>query len=132
MLKGSSRDLEVRQFGMILGNELAMQLGVRVGDKVMVIAPEFSVTPIGALPRSKRFEVVGMFSVGFAEYDTGVGIVHMDDAQKLFPADGPSGVRIRLDDMFGAWQIARGLRDRIEAISHHRPGNRATRTSSAR
>jgi len=110
MLKGKLTDLEPGKFGIILGNELAMELGVsRIGDKVIVYAPELNVTPIGAVPRSRRFEVVGIFSVGFAEYDTGVGIVHMEDAQKLFQTDGPSGIRLRLDDMFHSFQIAREL-----------------------
>jgi len=110
MIKGRLEDLKPGGYGIILGNELAMELGVTdVGDKVIVYAPEINVTPIGAVPRSKRFEVVGIFSVGFAEYDTGVAIVHLDDAQKLFQTDGPSGIRLKLDDMLRAWPITREL-----------------------
>ncbi len=109
MLKGRLDDLKPGAFGIILGNELAMMLGVDVGDKVTVYAPELNITPIGAVPRSKRFEVVGIFSVGFAEYDTGVGVVHMDDAEKLFQTDGPTGIRLKLDDMLRAWPITRDI-----------------------
>jgi len=113
MVRGKLGDLKSGSYGIVLGNELAMLLGVDVGDKVLVFAPELNVTPIGAVPRSKRFDVVGIFSVGFAEYDTGVGIVHMDDAEKLFQTDGPSGIRLKLDDMLNAWPITRELASKL-------------------
>lgn len=113
LLTGSLADLKPGSFNVILGNELAMQLGVRVGDKVTVMVPEFSVTPVGAVPRSKNCEVVGVFSVGFAEYDTGVALMNMDDAITLLRADGPGGIRLKLDDMFDAYKIAVGLRDHL-------------------
>ncbi len=101
-------------YGIILGNELAMQLGVGVGDKVTVYAPEVNVTPVGAVPRFKRFDVVGLFSVGYAEYASeGVGIVHLEDAEKLFQTDGPTGIRLKLDDMLRAWPIARELAEHL-------------------
>jgi lipoprotein-releasing system permease protein len=110
MLKGRLEDLKPGGYGIILGNELAMELGVTgIGDKVTVYAPELNLTPVGAVPRFKRFEVVGIFSVGFAEYDTGIGIVHLDDAEKLFQTDGASGIRLKLDDMLRAWPITREL-----------------------
>ncbi|MFT3789653.1 MAG: lipoprotein-releasing ABC transporter permease subunit [Rudaea sp.] len=113
LLRGSLADLKPGSFNVILGNELAMQLGVRVGDKVTVMVPEFSVTPVGAVPRSKNCEVVGVFAVGFAEYDTGVALMNLDDAVTLLRADGPGGIRLKLDDMFDAYKIAVGLRDRL-------------------
>jgi lipoprotein-releasing system permease protein len=113
MLKGNLDDLKPGAFGIVLGNELAMQLGVNVGDKVMVYAPEVRVTPIGALPVQKNFNIVGIFSVGFAEYDEGYAIMHMDDAKKLFQTDGPSGIRLKLDDMLRAWPIARELGEHL-------------------
>ena len=113
MLKGRLEDLKPGAFGVILGNELAMQLGVGVGDKVTVITPEVSATPVGAVPRYKRFDVVGTFSVGFQEYDEGMAVMHIDDAERLFQLDGPSGIRLKLDDMFGAWSIARELAQQL-------------------
>jgi lipoprotein-releasing system permease protein len=109
MVKGKLDDLKSGSYGIILGNELAMMLGVDVGDKVTVYTSEINVTPVGGVARFKRFDVVGIFSVGFAEYDTGVGIVHMDDAEKLFQTGGPSGIRLKLDDMLRAWPITREL-----------------------
>ncbi|HET8941747.1 MAG TPA: lipoprotein-releasing ABC transporter permease subunit [Rudaea sp.] len=113
MVRGSLDDLKAGQFGIILGNELAMQLGVGVGDKVTVYAPEVSVTPIGAVPRFKRCEVVGIFSVGFQEYDDGLAVMHMDDAERLFRLDGPTGIRLKLDDMFRAWEIGQNLAQQL-------------------
>ena len=109
MLKGRLDDLKPGAFGIVLGNELAMQLGVSVGDKITVITPEVNATPVGAIPRYKRFNVVGIFSVGFQEYDEGLAVMHMEDAERLFQLDGPTGIRLKLDDMFHAWEIGREL-----------------------
>jgi len=114
LLSGSLDNLKPGSFNIILGNELAMQLGVRVGDKVTVMVPEFSVTPVGAVPRSKNCEIVGIFAVGFAEYDSGVALMNLDDAVTLLRADGPGGVRVKFDDLFGAWQKAIALRSQLE------------------
>jgi lipoprotein-releasing system permease protein len=113
MVKGRLDDLKPGEFGIILGNELAMQLGVGVGDKVTVITPEVNATPVGAMPRYKRFNVVGIFSVGYQEYDEGLAIMHMDDAERLFQLDGPTGIRLRLDDMFNAWEIGHDLAQQL-------------------
>ncbi|MGA9334292.1 MAG: lipoprotein-releasing ABC transporter permease subunit [Rudaea sp.] len=113
MVRGRLDDLKAGKFGIILGNELAMQLGVGVGDKVTVYAPEVSVTPIGAVPRFKRCEVVGIFSVGFQEYDDGLAVMQMDDAERLFRLDGPTGIRLKLDDMFRAWDIGQNLAQKL-------------------
>jgi lipoprotein-releasing system permease protein len=109
MLQGRLDDLKPGAFGMILGNELAMQLGVGVGDKVTAFTSEVNVTPVGGVARFKRFEVVGIFSVGFQEYDEGLALIHLDDAERLFQADAPSGIRLKLDDMFRAFPITRDL-----------------------
>src|SRR6478736_3661811 len=113
MLRGRLDDLKPGSFGMILGNELAMQLGVAVGDKVTVYTSEINVTPLGGVARFKRFDVVGIFSVGFQEYDEGLALVHMEDAERLFQTDGPSGIRLKLDDMFQAWPVTRELAGKL-------------------
>src|SRR5258708_7959253 len=113
MVKGHLDDLKPGAYGIVLGNELAMMLGVDVGDKVTVYTSEINITPVGGVARFKRFDVVGIFSVGFAEYDTGVAVMHMDDAEKLFQTDGPSGIRLKLDDMLRAWPITRVLAERL-------------------
>jgi lipoprotein-releasing system permease protein len=113
MVRGKLDALKPGGFGLILGNELAMQLGVGVGDKVTVITPEVLSTPVGAVPRYKRFTVVGIFSVGFQEYDEGLAVMHMDDAERLFQLDGPTGIRLKLDDMWRAWEAGRELASQL-------------------
>ena len=109
MVEGRLDQLVAGGFGIVLGRELAMTLGVGVGDRVTVFAPEFSATPIGAIPRMKRFRVVGLFEAGMQEYDSGLAVVAMQDAQTLYRLDGPTGIRLRLDDMFAAYPVGKEL-----------------------
>ena len=113
MTEGKLSDLTPGGFRIVLGKELAQILGVRVGDHVTVFAPEFSATPIGAIPRIKRFAVVGIFEAGMQEYDSGLAVVHMQDAETLYRQDGPSGIRLRLDDMFQAYAVGRTLAEEL-------------------
>ena len=80
-----------------------------MGDHATLITPEVSTSPMGVQPRFKRFTVSGIFEVGMQEYDGALAVVHMKDAQTLYRLDGPSGIRLRLDDMFRAWSVAREL-----------------------
>jgi lipoprotein-releasing system permease protein len=109
MVSGKLGDLATSHFGIVLGKELAATLGVDVGDFVTVFAPEFSATPIGAIPRMKRFTVVGIFEVGMQEYDSGLAFTSLKDAQTLYRLDGPSGIRLKLDDMFQAYPVGKDL-----------------------
>jgi lipoprotein-releasing system permease protein len=81
-----------------------------VGDRVVLIAPQGQVTPAGVVPRLRAFTVVGLFEAGHFEFDSGLALVHMSDAQKLYRmGDTVSGVRLRVADMFAAPRIAREL-----------------------
>jgi lipoprotein-releasing system permease protein len=102
MLEGSIDDLKAGEFGIVLGKELARSLNVRMGNKITLIVPQASVTPIGLLPRMKRFIVKGIFSVGMHEFDSGLVLLHSEDAAKLLrmPAGTIHGLNIKLDDMF--------------------------------
>jgi lipoprotein-releasing system permease protein len=103
-------------FGIVLGSELAMGIGARKGDKVVVIAPQGNVTPAGIMPRLKQFEVVGIFEVGMYEYDSGLAFIHLADAQKLFRMDDKvSGVRLKLHDLFKAPAVSRELTNSLSA-----------------
>ena len=109
MVVGKLDDLSAGSFNIILGRELAMKLGVSVGDHANLITSQVSTSPMGVQPRFKRFTVSGIFEVGMQEYDGALAVVHMKDAQTLYRLDGPSGIRLRLDDMFRAWSVAREL-----------------------
>ena len=75
-------------WGIVLGIELARSLQVRLGDKVTIIAPGGQVTPAGIVPRLKQFTVVGVFEIGMYEYDVGLALIHMQDAQTLYHKHG--------------------------------------------
>ncbi|HLI16813.1 MAG TPA: lipoprotein-releasing ABC transporter permease subunit [Rhodanobacteraceae bacterium] len=109
MIAGKLSALTEGSWGIVLGRDLALQLGVNLGDKVVVYAPVISVTPIGAVPRLRRFTVVGIFEAGMQEYDSGLAIVNMHDAEKLYQMSGPSGIRLKLDDLFAANRVASDL-----------------------
>jgi lipoprotein-releasing system permease protein len=110
MIVGSVDDLEPDSFNIILGSELAAVLGVSVGDKVTVVTPQVSATPVGVMPRLKAFNVVGLFEVGMADYDRGAGFMHMSDAARLMRlGDNAEGVRMKLTDMFDAPLVAREI-----------------------
>ena len=96
-------------WGIVLGVELARNLGVRVGDKVTIAAPGGQVTPAGLIPRFKQFQVVGTFDAGHYEYDSGLALIHLDDAARLFRLDGPSGVQLRLKNLHQARDVAAQL-----------------------
>jgi lipoprotein-releasing system permease protein len=110
MKSGSLDDLKAGEFRIVLGSELAHALGAYPGDKVVLIAPQGQVTPAGILPRLKQFTVSGIFEVGMFEYDSGLALINLDDAQKLYRLDDRvSGVRLKLDDLFAAPRVAREL-----------------------
>ena len=108
--EGKLESLQPDAFNIVLGSELARALGVFPGDKVTVIAPQGVVTPAGVVPRLKTFTVSGIFEVGMYEYDSGLALIRMEDAQKLYRMeDRVSGVRLKLDDLFRAPWISRQL-----------------------
>jgi lipoprotein-releasing system permease protein len=110
MKSGKLDALRPGEFGMVLGSELARALRVRQGDKITLLAPQGLVTPAAVLPRIKQFRVVGIFEAGMFEFDSGLALVHLEDAQKLYRMDDRvSGVRLKVDDLFAAPQIGREL-----------------------
>jgi lipoprotein-releasing system permease protein len=110
MVAGKLEALAPGEFGIVLGAELARALGAVPGDKVTLIAPQGLVTPAGILPRLKQFTVVGLFEVGMFEYDSGLALIHVQDAQKLYGmAEYVSGVRLKLRDLFQSREVTRDL-----------------------
>ena len=97
------------QFGVVLGIDLARQMGLRIGDPVTLIAPNGQVTPAGVLPRLKQMQVVGVFNSGHYEYDSALVMLHVADAGKIFRIEGPTGIRLKLKDLHEARAVAREL-----------------------
>jgi lipoprotein-releasing system permease protein len=111
--EGLLGELRPGSWNMILGVELARQLGVQRGDTLTLVAPSGQVTPAGVMPRYKQFKVAGVFSAGHYEYDSGLALIALEDAAKLFRTGGPSGVQLKLADVQQARlvgeQLARSL-----------------------
>jgi lipoprotein-releasing system permease protein len=119
MKDGKLTNLKQGEFGIVLGSELARALRAFPGDKVVLISPQGQVTPAGIVPRLKQFTLVGIFEVGMFEYDNGLALIHLADAQKLYRMnDKVSGVRLKLDDLFEAPKVARDLTTMISADAY--------------
>ncbi len=116
MVSGSLDALQPGGFGIVLGQALATTLDVKPGDKLTVIVPQANFTPVGRVPRLKRFDVVGVFDSGMYEYDRGLALINLDDASMLFRLDGAvTGLRLKLADMFQAPRVARQIATELPA-----------------
>ena len=114
MRTGSLDSLKPGTLNVILGADLARALGVLPGDKVALVAPQGTVTPAGVIPRLKQFTVSGTFEAGIADADAGLALVSLKDAQTLYQlGDSVSGVRLKLDDLFAAQDVAADLMRRL-------------------
>jgi lipoprotein-releasing system permease protein len=111
MVEGSLAALKPGEFGIVVGAALAWKLDLTVGSPVSVIVPQAQATPAGLLPRFKRFTVVGIFRIDMYEYDSGLVLMDLSDAAKLYriPEGSVSGLRLKLDDLDAAPAVARQL-----------------------
>ena len=115
MKAGRLSDLRAGEFGVVLGLDLAQLLGVSIGEKVVLMAPQGQFTPTGVVPRIKQFKVVGLFQIGMYEYDAGLALIHMHDAAKLYRmGDNVSGLRLKLNDLFDAPQMSAKLTQKLD------------------
>ncbi len=106
---GVFKELKPGNWGIVLGSQLARQLGVQEGDAVTIVTPNGQVTPAGLVPRMKRMTVVGTFTAGHYEYDSGMALIHIEDAMRLFRVDGPTGVQLKLADEQRAREVGVAL-----------------------
>ncbi len=116
MLQGKLSSLTPGSWNIILGRDLALMLGVTVGDHVVVYVPQISVTPIGGIPRLRRFTVSGIFSAGNEQYDAGLAEISMQDAERLYQQNGPTGIRLKLDNAFDAYKVGRELAGKLGGL----------------
>ena len=136
LVEGSLENLEEGGFGMLVGRGLARALGATTGSKVAVIAPEATASPAGILPRMRRFTIMGIFEVNHYQYDTGVAVVHVNDAARLFRVSpGVSGLRIKVQDIQEAPRLSREIAASLQGAywvsdwtRHHRNFFRALQT----
>lgn len=92
--------------GIIIGKELLQNLGLFVGDEVNMISPVGTIGPLGAIPRIKKFKVIGFFNAGMYEYDSSLAFVNIKDAQEFFSyQEDVTGIEIKVDDIYHAEEI---------------------------
>jgi len=108
MQEGQLSELAPGKFNVVLGVELANALQLGVGDKVTVTLAQGRVTPVGVIPRTKRFTVSGLYRVGMYEFDRRLAFINIKDAQKLYrKKDSVTGVRLAVTDIYDAPAIVR-------------------------
>ncbi len=105
--QGSLENLEPGAFRTLIGTALAEELDVAVGDSVVLILAQGTVTPVGVTPRTRRLHVAGTFEAGMFEYDRGLIYVHLEDAALLYRTGGEAtGLRLAVADIFRAGSVA--------------------------
>lgn len=108
MAEGQLADLRPGGFGIVLGRLLAEELGVRSGDRVILLVADGTTTPAGVVPRLRRFTVTGIFDAGMYEFDRTLAFVHLADAQRLLRfGDAVSGIQLAVADPRQAPEVVR-------------------------
>lgn len=103
MKEGSLDSLQAGEYRVAVGSAMARSLGLDIGSKVILVAPKGRITAAGMIPRLRRFTVSGIFEIGMYEYDSGLALIHLEDAGKLYQSDDAiTGLRLKLDDVFDA------------------------------
>jgi lipoprotein-releasing system permease protein len=121
MSSGSAKELEPLPGGavavqpvppIVIGQDMADNLGAKVGDGVVVISPQGELTPLGPVPQYKRFQVVGIFKSGFYQYDSSYAFARLSDMQRLFgEPDLISVISFKVDDLYHADRVGRAIED---------------------
>jgi lipoprotein-releasing system permease protein len=108
--EGSLDNLKSGEFGVVVGYGIAWKLDLKLGSPVSLVVPQAQASPAGLLPRFKRFTVVGIFQADMYEYDSGLVLIHIDDAAKLYQLQNQvSGLRLKLDKVDIAPKVAAEL-----------------------
>lgn len=103
---GRITDLKPGKFQIILGQDLARALGAMPGDKVTLIVPKGNMTPAGFVPRMKQMTVAAVVQSGHYEFDSTLALMHVDDAAVLYRTGGPTGIRLKIADLYQAPKVA--------------------------
>ncbi len=95
---------------IVLGKDLADTLGAEIGNSILVTSPQGELTPLGIVPRYQKFQLVGIFTSGFYQYDSSYALIRLEDAQRLFAEpDVISIISFKVDDLNRADQIAKEI-----------------------
>jgi len=119
LVEGDLNNLKPGSFGIILGEDLASNLGVGIGDPVSVIVPKASLSAVGFIPRIKVFKVLGVFKTGY-QYDSSYGLVNIQDLGKLLqmPEGSVSGVQLKLKDLYQSGNMVTWLQNKLPLSDH--------------
>lgn len=114
--QGSMSALKAGEFGIVLGREIALNLDADIGDKIVLITPSATMTPIGVEPRFRRFTVVGIFHAGEGfGYDAGLVFINLYDAQKLFAlGNNVTGLHLKIKDLYRAPLVSSELAMKLD------------------
>jgi len=105
--------------GILLGREIAVGIGAGIGDVVEVFTPSFRLSPIGPLPKRKRFVITGIFHTGLYEFDSTTALIRLESAQRLFRlGEGISYIQIRIENIFNASKIAGQIREIVPPFAY--------------
>ncbi|TGN98069.1 lipoprotein-releasing ABC transporter permease subunit [Burkholderia sp. USMB20] len=114
--------------GIVIGSALADALHVKIGDRITFFAPGNHARVDDALPRFRQFTVVGTFESGHYQYDSALAYIHLQDAQKLSNVAAPTGLRLRIDDLQRAPEVAQALARSLSGELYIRDWTRQNRT----
>lgn len=102
--------------GLLLGRELALRIGAQVGDVVEIVTASSTLSPLGLLPKRRRFLVAGVFNTGLYEFDNATALVSIGVAQRLFGLEGrASYIQVKLRDIFAAPEVGERIRGSLPA-----------------
>ncbi|HVP91759.1 MAG TPA: FtsX-like permease family protein [Terriglobales bacterium] len=97
--------------GILLGRQVALEIGAQVGDIVDIVTPSASLSPLGLMPKRRRFQVTGLFATGLYEFDATTALVSLETAQKLFGLEGrASFLQVKIRDIFAAADLAERIK----------------------
>lgn len=119
LYRGNLADLSQQQQGaaypgVIIGKQLAQNLGIRVGEFVTIISPAGRLTPMGQVPKSKLFQLVGVIESGMFEYDNTLAYVDLTSGQQFLGiGDAVTGIEVKVADIYKANEVAKGLQERL-------------------
>jgi lipoprotein-releasing system permease protein len=111
---GSLEALKPGEFGVIVGAAIAWKLDIDIGSQVSLVVPQAQPTPTGLLPRFKRFTVVGIFKADMYEYDSGLVLINLDDAAKLYQLpEHVTGLRLKIDNVDIAPRVGEAVQEAV-------------------
>jgi len=115
--KGRLPSPDIKRGGILLGKEIALNIGAVVGDEVDVLTAASRLSPIGLIPKSKKFRVTGIFNTGLYEFDSSTALISLESAQKFFGfRDRVTMLQIKLEDIFQAPKTAEKIKQIIPLL----------------